>query len=74
MATFDADRYVLGFEEIDRAQTAVVGGKGANLGELSRIAGIRVRMMNRNSISTSYSPWARAAQRHPTVRKSVPLE
>jgi rifampicin phosphotransferase len=42
MATFDADRYVLGFEEIDRTQIAVVGGKGANLGELSRIAGIGV--------------------------------
>ena len=35
-------RYVLGFEEIDEAQVALVGGKGANLGELSRIDGIRV--------------------------------
>jgi phosphoenolpyruvate synthase/pyruvate phosphate dikinase len=35
-------RYVLGFEEIDRTQTALVGGKGANLGELSRIEGVRV--------------------------------
>ncbi|MDQ3892162.1 MAG: phosphoenolpyruvate synthase, partial [Actinomycetota bacterium] len=34
--------YVLGFQEIDQAQVAVVGGKGAHLGELSRIAGIRV--------------------------------
>jgi phosphoenolpyruvate synthase/pyruvate phosphate dikinase len=34
--------YVLGFEEIDHTQVAVVGGKGAHLGELSRIAGIRV--------------------------------
>ncbi|MDX6535442.1 MAG: rifampicin phosphotransferase, partial [Gaiellales bacterium] len=34
--------YVLGFREIDRTQVAVVGGKGAHLGELSRIAGIRV--------------------------------
>jgi pyruvate,water dikinase len=34
--------YVLGFQEIDRAQVAVVGGKGAHLGELSRIDGIRV--------------------------------
>jgi pyruvate,water dikinase len=32
----------LGFEEIDQAQVAVVGGKGANLGELSRIDGLRV--------------------------------
>ncbi len=35
-------RYVLGFQEIDRTQVAVVGGKGAHLGELSRIEGIRV--------------------------------
>ena len=35
-------RYVLGFEEIDATQVALVGGKGANLGELSRIDGIRV--------------------------------
>jgi rifampicin phosphotransferase len=34
--------YVLGFEEIDRARVALVGGKGAHLGELSRIDGIRV--------------------------------
>src|SRR5215218_3006165 len=34
--------YVLGFEEIDRSQTAIVGGKGANLGELTRIEGPRV--------------------------------
>ncbi|WP_051773068.1 rifamycin-inactivating phosphotransferase [Saccharothrix sp. NRRL B-16314] len=34
--------YVLGLEEIDQAQVAVVGGKGAHLGELSRIDGVRV--------------------------------
>ncbi|MEU7531310.1 rifamycin-inactivating phosphotransferase [Saccharothrix sp. NPDC042600] len=34
--------YVLGFREIDQAQVAVVGGKGANLGELSRIDGVQV--------------------------------
>ncbi len=33
---------MLGFEEIDRTQVPVVGGKGAHLGELSRIRGIRV--------------------------------
>jgi pyruvate,water dikinase len=42
MAASDADRYVLGIEEIDKTKIAVVGGKAANLGELSRIAGIRV--------------------------------
>ena len=34
--------YVLSFQEIDHSQIAVVGGKGAHLGELSRIEGIRV--------------------------------
>jgi phosphoenolpyruvate synthase/pyruvate phosphate dikinase len=36
------DCYVLGFEEIDRTQVSVVGGKGAHLGELARIEGIQV--------------------------------
>ena len=35
-------RYVLGFQEIDRTQVPFVGGKGAHLGELSRVEGIRV--------------------------------
>jgi len=34
--------YVLDFQEIDQTQVAVVGGKGALLGELSRIEGVRV--------------------------------
>src|SRR3989441_3487385 len=34
--------YVLGFQEIDQTQVAIVGGKGAHLGGLSRIDGIRV--------------------------------
>jgi rifampicin phosphotransferase len=34
--------YVLDFQEIDRTQVALVGGKAANLGELSRIEGLRV--------------------------------
>ena len=34
--------YVLGLDEIDQTQVAAVGGKGAHLGELSRIEGIRV--------------------------------
>ncbi|HVA09952.1 MAG TPA: phosphoenolpyruvate synthase [Acidimicrobiales bacterium] len=33
---------VLGFGEIDQTQVAMVGGKGAQLGELSRIEGIHV--------------------------------
>lgn len=34
--------YVLGLQEIDESQVAVVGGKGAHLGGLSRIEGVRV--------------------------------
>jgi pyruvate,water dikinase len=34
--------YVLGLREIGQTQVEVVGGKGAHLGELSRIQGIRV--------------------------------
>jgi phosphoenolpyruvate synthase/pyruvate phosphate dikinase len=34
--------YVLGFQEVDRTDIGVVGGKGASLGELSRLEGIRV--------------------------------
>src|SRR5215203_3553702 len=33
---------VLAFQEIDQTQVALVGGKGAHLGELSRIEGLRV--------------------------------
>jgi phosphoenolpyruvate synthase/pyruvate phosphate dikinase len=36
------ERYVLGLEEIGKTQVALVGGKGAHLGELSRIEGIGV--------------------------------
>src|SRR5690349_5525350 len=34
--------YVLGFQDIDKTKLMLVGGKGANLGELSKIAGIHV--------------------------------
>ncbi|MEL7565635.1 MAG: phosphoenolpyruvate synthase [Dehalobacterium sp.] len=34
--------YVLGFQDIDKTKLMVVGGKGASLGELSKIEGIRV--------------------------------
>ena len=33
---------VLGFQDIDKTKLKLVGGKGANLGELSRIEGVRV--------------------------------
>jgi rifampicin phosphotransferase len=38
----DMTSYVFGFEEIDQTKITLVGGKGANLGELSRLDGIRV--------------------------------
>jgi pyruvate,water dikinase len=34
--------YVLGFQDIDRTKVMVAGGKGANLGEISKIEGVRV--------------------------------
>ncbi|HEY3804910.1 MAG TPA: rifamycin-inactivating phosphotransferase [Kofleriaceae bacterium] len=34
--------YALAFQDIDRSASAIVGGKGANLGELARIAGVHV--------------------------------
>ncbi len=36
------ERQVLALEEIDKTRVALAGGKGASLGELSRIEGIRV--------------------------------
>ncbi len=36
------EQYVLGLQEVDETHVAVVGGKGAQLGGLSRIDGIRV--------------------------------
>lgn len=38
----NTNSYTLGFQEIDQTKLALVGGKGANLGELSRIEGINV--------------------------------
>lgn len=35
-------KHVLGIHEVDRTMASVVGGKGANLGELARLAGLRV--------------------------------
>jgi len=37
-----SERYVVGFQDVDETQIAVVGGKGAHLGALSRIDGIGV--------------------------------
>ncbi|MGV9212227.1 rifamycin-inactivating phosphotransferase [Micromonospora sp. RB23] len=37
-----SDRYVRDLDEVDETQVAIVGGKGARLGALSRIDGVRV--------------------------------
>ena len=42
MQTVQPDRSVLGFEEIDPTQVALVGGKGANLAALSGLEGVGV--------------------------------
>jgi phosphoenolpyruvate synthase/pyruvate phosphate dikinase len=42
MTQQSVNSYVLGFQEIDQTKLMMVGGKGANLGELSRIEGIHV--------------------------------
>jgi rifampicin phosphotransferase len=39
---FEPDSSVLSLDDVDQTQVAIVGGKGANLGELCRIEGIRV--------------------------------
>ena len=40
--TISTSSFVLGFKDIDKTKLMVAGGKGANLGELSRIEGIHV--------------------------------
>ncbi|NUW40782.1 rifamycin-inactivating phosphotransferase [Nonomuraea rhodomycinica] len=40
--SFSPARYVLDFHEIDQSRLALVGGKGAHLGELSRVEGVHV--------------------------------
>ena len=57
------ERYVVGLEEVDKLQVAVVGGKGANLWELSQIEGIRVPgafvdLAVVDLIGFSFTPWA----------------
>ncbi|MEU0153466.1 PEP/pyruvate-binding domain-containing protein [Micromonospora fulviviridis] len=37
-----SEQYVLGLHEVDETRVAIVGGKGAHLGALSRIDGLRV--------------------------------
>lgn len=46
--------YTLGFDEIDKTKLSLVGGQGANPGELSRIEGVRVPVLvGRHSLRTA---------------------
>jgi rifampicin phosphotransferase len=58
---------VLRFDEIDRAQISVVGGKGANLGELSQIEGIRVPA----GFCVTTDAFARIMARAPSIGEQV---
>ena len=40
--TISVNSFVLGFKDVDKTKLEVVGGKGANLGELSRVEGVNV--------------------------------
>lgn len=55
---------VLGFKEVGRSDVAVVGGKGANLAELSRLDGIRVP----DGFCISTDAFQRALAAAPTLR------
>ena len=61
--TVQPERYVVGLTEIDRTQVALVGGKGAALGELSRIAGIRVPP----GVCVTTHAWRRAIAQAPAI-------
>ena len=44
------EQYVLDLQDVDETRMAVVGGKAAHLGGLSRIEGIRVHAMVVNPV------------------------
>lgn len=58
---------VLALAEIDRTKLALAGGKGANLGELSRIEGVRVP----DGVCISTAAFARIAAEMPAVREGL---
>lgn len=57
--------FVLGFEDVDKAKLNVVGGKGANLGELTRIEGIHVP----NGFCVSVEAFKRVIEETPEINK-----
>jgi len=67
MHTNGAEKQVLAFAEVDQTKLALVGGKGANLGELSRIEGLRVP----DGFCVSTKAFARAVGNAPAVRAGL---
>jgi pyruvate,water dikinase len=59
--------YVFGFQDIDRSKLLIVGGKGANLGELSRIDGIRVP----DGFCISTEAYKRILEENPSVNEPL---
>jgi len=58
---------VLGFADVDQTKVALVGGKGANLGELSRIEGVLVP----EGVCISTEAFARIVADTPAVREEL---
>jgi pyruvate,water dikinase len=61
------NHYVLGVRDLDRTKLLLVGGKGANLGELSRIPGISVP----DGFCVSTEAFARATRDLPLMRERL---
>ncbi|MEU7899848.1 rifamycin-inactivating phosphotransferase [Nonomuraea sp. NPDC049152] len=59
--------YVLGFHEIDKTLLTVVGGKGANLGELSSIDGVRVP----DGFCVTTEAYRAAVERDPAISRLI---
>ena len=59
--------FVIGFEELDKTRLIDVGGKGANLGELSRISGIHVP----NGFCITTEAYKQTIENMPTVQELI---
>lgn len=57
------EKYVLGFADVDKTKLGLVGGKGANLGELCRVDGIRIP----DGFCVSTEAYAKIIGENPTV-------
>ncbi len=59
--------FVLGFQDIDKSKLPIAGGKGANLGELTRIEGIQVP----DGFCISTEAFKKIIGESPSVKKSL---